>query len=264
MALELLSRFPAQRSSRAPLLFVHGAWHGAWCWEKHFLPYFARRGRAAHALSLRAHGNNDRQGLRFKRIDDYVADVAHVAAHFDRVPVLIGHAMGGLVVQRYLEGVSAPAAILLASVPPRGVLGATLRLAARHPLLCLAANATWDLYPLIRTPELAREIFLGEKAEIDEATRLWKRMQGESYLAFVDMLVLRRPRPRTVRRGGTPFLVLGGTADTVFTEAEVRRTAEAYGVEAEMFPGMAHDMMLDPGWRAVADRILAWLDGQGV
>jgi len=25
---------------------------------------------------------------------------------------------------------------------------------------------------------------------------------------------------------------------------------------------MAHDMMLEPGWQAVADRILAWLDAQ--
>jgi alpha-beta hydrolase superfamily lysophospholipase len=60
------------------------------------------------------------------------------------------------------------------------------------------------------------------------------------------------------------MLVLGGAADTTITEAEVRRTAGAYSVEADIFPGMAHDMMLDPGWRIVADRILAWLDEQGV
>jgi pimeloyl-ACP methyl ester carboxylesterase len=264
MPLELLSRFPAHASSRAPLLFVHGAWHGAWCWERHFLPYFARHGRAAHALSLRAHGSNDRRGLRFKRIDDYTADVAHVAAHFDRPPVLIGHSMGGLVVQRYLEARSAPAAVLLASVPPGGVLGATLRLAVRHPLLFLVANATWDLYPFIRTPKLAREAFLSQDTPLDEAAPLWERMQGESYLAFLDMLVFRRARAVMVRRGGTPFLVLGAAADTVFTEAEVRRTAAAYRVEAELFPRTAHDMMLDHGWRAVADRILAWLDEQGV
>jgi alpha-beta hydrolase superfamily lysophospholipase len=31
-----------------------------------------------------------------------------------------------------------------------------------------------------------------------------------------------------------------------------------------MFPGMAHDMMLEPDWQAVADRILSWLDDKGL
>jgi len=30
-------------------------------------------------------------------------------------------------------------------------------------------------------------------------------------------------------------------------------------VEAELFTGMAHDMMLEARWQDVADRILAWL-----
>lgn len=29
-----------------PLLFIHGAYTAAWCWEEHFLPYFAARGHA--------------------------------------------------------------------------------------------------------------------------------------------------------------------------------------------------------------------------
>ena len=40
--------------------------------------------------------------------------------------------------------------------------------------------------------------------------------------------------------------------------------SRAYGTTAEVFPGMAHDMMLEPGWRAVADRILGWLGERGL
>lgn len=32
-----------------PIVFVHGAWHGAWCWEEHFVDYFAQHGYAIHA-----------------------------------------------------------------------------------------------------------------------------------------------------------------------------------------------------------------------
>ena len=56
MTLEILSRLPKERTTHAPLLFVHGAYTGAWCWDEYFLPYFAERGFEAHAVSLRGHG----------------------------------------------------------------------------------------------------------------------------------------------------------------------------------------------------------------
>ncbi|MBI5715520.1 MAG: alpha/beta hydrolase, partial [Chloroflexi bacterium] len=44
MQLELITRQPASNPRPTPLLFVHGAWHGAWCWAEYFLPYFAQHG----------------------------------------------------------------------------------------------------------------------------------------------------------------------------------------------------------------------------
>ena len=41
---------------KTPVLFVHGAWHGAWCGDEHFLDFFADKGYRAVALSLRGHG----------------------------------------------------------------------------------------------------------------------------------------------------------------------------------------------------------------
>src|SRR5690606_22425315 len=63
--------------------------------------------------------------------------------------VLVGHSMGGLVVQKYLERGGALGAILLASVPTSGALGATLCFGAWHPLILLRANLVhrhlWEL-----------------------------------------------------------------------------------------------------------------------
>ena len=82
------------------------------------------------------------------------------------------------------------------------------------------------------------------------------QLQDESYLAFLDMLVFDLPRPARV---STPLLVLGGGADTVFHPSEIEATARAYGTQATLFPDMAHDMMLEPGWRNVAQAIRKWL-----
>ncbi|PRC62971.1 alpha/beta hydrolase, partial [Mycobacterium sp. ITM-2017-0098] len=35
--LEVIDKGSASAAHPAPLLFVHGAWHAAWCWDEHFL-----------------------------------------------------------------------------------------------------------------------------------------------------------------------------------------------------------------------------------
>ena len=260
MKLEIISKHPTEPSFATPLLFVHGAWHGAWCWDAHFLDYFAGQGFTVHALSLRGHGDSEgRSNLRWTRIDDYVEDVAKAAVRLPSPPIVIGHSMGGLVVQKYLETHSAPAGVLLASVPPSGVLGTTLRLAMRHPLIFATVNLKLSLYPLVATPALARESFFSAGLSDHKVNAYWERLQDESFLGFLDMLAFNLPHPERVK---TPMLVLGAEKDTVFTTDEVKATAKAYNTEADFFIGMAHDMMLEPMWKLVAERMVAWLREQ--
>lgn len=262
MNLELITEKPETGKRPAPLLFVHGAWHGAWCWEEHFLPYFASHGYSAHALSLRGHGGSPGgEHLRWARISDYVDDVAQVADAMETPPVVIGHSMGGLVVQKYLETHHAPAAVLLASVPPAGALRTALSIARRHPWAFLKANLSLSLYPVIGTPKLAREAFFAENISTEKLAGHFERLQNESYRAFLDMLFFNLPKPERV---STNILVLGAEKDTIFTPYEIEATAKAYRAAPEIWAGMAHDMMLEDSWQSVADRIIEWLDHRGL
>jgi hypothetical protein len=58
--------------------------------------------------------------------------------------------------------------------------------------------------------------------------------------------------------------VLGASDDAFFSPAAVERTGRAYRTQAEIFADVAHNMMLEPKWQAVADRILGWLDERGL
>ena len=60
------------------------------------------------------------------------------------------------------------------------------------------------------------------------------------------------------------MLVLGAEDDRAFTQDEVRATARAYDTDAQFFPDMGHNMMLEPGWQAVAERITQWLGHRGL
>lgn len=245
-----------------PLLLVHGAWHGAWCWEEGFADRLRDRGLEAHAMDLPGHGRDFRgtRALRWRRMADYVDAVANVAAELREPPIVVGHSMGGMVVQKYLERHPAPAAVLLASVPPRGVLRTTLHIARQHPWRFLLVNLRLSLAPLVETRELTRELFHAADADDGDVARWHDQIHDESYRAFLDMLVLALPRPRRV---DTPMLVMGAEDDTIFTPAEVRATAAAYGVEATIYSDMAHDMMLGRGWAEVADAVADWVTTAG-
>ncbi len=251
----LITRAPADGSPTYPhpLLFVHGAWHGAWCWDEYFLPWFAERGFAVHALDLRGHGETPpTRSLRATSADDYLEDIHAVVESLPTPPVLVGHSMGGYLTQRYLEDHDLPAGVLVASAPPRGVIGATVAIARSMTWPFVKANLSMSLYPLVADVEDSHHHFFSEAMPRSEVERYHARLQDESYRAFLDMLILRLPRPRAVT---TPMHVIGGAGDTIFSVDEVRATADAYGTEALIIDGVAHDMMLDAGWEAVAEAI---------
>jgi alpha-beta hydrolase superfamily lysophospholipase len=86
-------------------------------------------------------------------------------------------------------------------------------------------------------------------------------MQDDSFMAFLDMVALNLPRPARVR---TPLLVLGAARDNMIGPDEIDATGRAYHTRPEFIPGVAHNSMLEAGWQAVAERILAWLQARGL
>lgn len=262
VVLEVIDKGCVSEAHPVPLLFVHGAWHAAWCWDENFLGYFADLGYRALALSFRGHGGSPiDKPLRTCSVEDYVQDVRSVADELPVPPVVIGHSMGGLIVQKYLENRPAPAGVLMASIPPQGNFGSSLRWLRHRPWHAVKMAVTGKSLPYINTPELAREKFFSEATPEDTVLECAARLQEDSARVSVDCLVLNLPHPKRVT---TPLLVLGAEHDGAHTCKEVRSTAHAYGSEAEFFPGMGHNMMLEPGWEAVAERIHTWLGSRGL
>jgi pimeloyl-ACP methyl ester carboxylesterase len=260
--LEVIDKGCVSDAHPVPLLFVHGAWHAAWCWDEYFLSYFADKGYRAAALSFRGHGDSPSdKPLRACSVADYVADVRSVANRLPSPPVIIGHSMGGLIVQKYLESNPAPAGVLMSPIPPSGNLGNALRWARHHPSHFARMTITGKALPYINPPQLARERFFSPHTPEADVRKYAARLQEDSSRIGIDCLLLRLPRPKRVT---TPLLVLGADEDGAHTRKEIIATARAYGTEAEFFPDMGHNMMLEPGWESVAQRIHTWLGHRGL
>ena len=262
MNLEILTRHPAENKRTTPLLFIHGTLHTASCWDRYFLDYFAQHGFASYAVNLRGHGNSEgRERLRWTRIADFVEDLGNAVRQLPSPPVLIGHSMGGFIIQKYLETCEAPAAVLLSSPSPRGLLPTAVRVARRRPWVFTKVSLTLSLKPFIATPELVGEAFFSRDLPREQLLAYWKQTQDDSFRAFLDMVALDLPKPDKVK---TPLLVLGAALDNMIGLREVEATARAYGTQAEIIPDVPHNSMLDRNWPSVADRILAWLRERGL
>lgn len=258
--LNILSR-PAKTGSgdKPPIVFIHGAWHGAWCWESHFLDYFADRGFDCHAPDLRGHGDSPAvKAMRWNRIGDYVEDVLSVVDRLDRKPVLIGHSMGGFISQHCMRRSRRLAAVgLLATVPHYGAVPVSLKVAWQRPLDFTMVNLAWSLYPLVKDPAKAKHMFLEDDVSDAEAAEFAGRLTDESYWGYVDMLGLNLPGRYD---GDLPVLVVGGEKDTLFPPESQKATAKRYSGQCHIVEGAPHDLMLASQWRQAADHFIDWIN----
>eukprot|EP00667_Euglena_gracilis_P027941 EG_transcript_35101 len=105
---------PPRNTPRAQpfVLFVHGTFHGAWCWAEHWQPWLARQGVASVALNLRGTAgaplplvsDDDMTPIKLSDCVQDVVEAAHLlTARFRRPAVLAGHSLGGLVALKALE-----------------------------------------------------------------------------------------------------------------------------------------------------------------
>lgn len=266
-ALEVLKAAPVDEGvARAtPVVFVHGAFVGAWCWQAHFLDYFAACGFQAIAPSLRGHGDSEgRERLDTHGIREYVADLEAVVADLDGPPpILVGHSMGALVVQRYLERHPASAAVLMAPVPPQGLWPSTLRMAMGDPWLYAQYGLMQAFGSGAIDTQAAQRAIFSEPRPDAEMAGYARSVQRESQRALWDMSVHAAGRPSLVS-DAVPMRVIAAGGDALFDAEETQAVAELWGTEWQSLPGMGHAMMLEPDWQQAADAVIRWIWQQGI
>jgi len=137
----LVSVLPQVDTGRPPLLFVAEPGLGTSCFAAHWLPAAAVAGYSAYAVSVPASWR------------DGVDEVRRAAASLPSVPVLLGHGLGGAVVQVVLDQDPAPAGVLLAPsrLPRRRRVGKT-----SVPLLVIGTPDDLDV-PVDDVRRTARE-----------------------------------------------------------------------------------------------------------
>lgn len=253
--IEHIIQHPVNRIHETPLFFQHGAWHGAWCWQL-WMDYFSSLGYETHAISLPGHGKSPlrKRHINFYTFKDYVDVLAEQIETVSPKPIVVGHSLGGAVLQKYLETHQLPGAVLLSTLPSKGILPMALRLIRRYPLPILSGLLKLDLYEWVKTPELAQGLFLSKNTGLD-VIAFQRQLVSESVMNAIALLF---PFAK-INRNRSPILLLSGENDAVFTMDEENATAQKYGVANNIINGQPHDLMLESAWQQVADRIDRWI-----
>jgi pimeloyl-ACP methyl ester carboxylesterase len=245
------------------IVFVHGMYMNGESW----LPWVNRAassGFICHASSWPFHDGVPATrratvdpGLGHLRLADIVDHYKTAIDKLPSRPCLIGHSIGGLVVQRLVNDGYAAAAVAVSPAPPRGIISLSPHfLPANFPHI----NPFAGNRPVIMTKKRFHYTFANTLTR-RESDDLFEHTVPES--RNVPRSALTKAGAVDFRRSHVPMLFLSGDGDHLTPIDAVRRNAKAYkhgnGVSLEVFAGRCHAICNAPGWEEVADRAFEFL-----
>jgi len=235
-------------SDSPPFLLVHGACHGAWCW-KFWMEGLAEMGREGYALSLRNHPGSrtvdPETYLKQTTIADYAEDVARVAENIGRPCVVVGHSMGGMVTQKYVEQNDLAAGMVLLTSSPPGQLGP------------IRSQPLPEDAPFLPPPELSAKMFF-HTAEQEVIEWAVSQLVPESP-SVMNRYSLDQGDRIDVSAIQCPTLVISAGLDGTPVPKD-DRIARFYNADYILEADQGHDLMLEAGWRQVLEKMVAWSD----
>jgi len=256
--------------SSKTVVFVHGMYMTPLCWE-HWVEYYqahgytclapAWPGRDQPVDTLRKLHPDPRLGAL--TLSAVLESVANTVKALDEKPILVGHSMGGLVVQSLLQRDLAEAGVTIDSAPPMGVLSlkwAFLKSNWPHVDPFVPQDHPIEMtfkrfqYTFVNTLPLAEQQAAYERYVVPES----RRVPRESLRAKVDF---KKPHP--------PLLLIAGGADHLIPASLNRANWAKYKrspsvTDFKEFAGRAHFTIGQKGWEEVAGFTLAWLNQQGL
>jgi pimeloyl-ACP methyl ester carboxylesterase len=247
---------PATGTPKGAVVFVHGVCTNSAIWS-HWASAFAQRGFEAHCVDLRGHGQSDgKADAGSVRFDDHVEDL-EALVEATGASAIVGHDVGGLLGQALAGRCELRGLVLVSSMSPRGVSGASVlsllwrELRPRYVRAILRGHA-W------RPADGDVTHLLCGKLAPEESERLCASLEPESGVMARELVLSGVAVDEASVR--CPVFVVASTFDRLTPPARQRLLAARYRADYVEFAQHAHFPMLEPGWARPAAVIGRWLE----
>lgn len=246
------------------IVLVHGMFvnNTSWAdWKK----YYEEKGFTVYAPANPGHEGDPatlRANIHPKLVEtgfiDVVMNIAQLIDTLPEKPLVIGHSMAGLAVQKLIDLGKADAAVSIDGAPPKNVFPPFSTVKIVWPAINLFASK--DCY--LGTRDWYNRAFFNTltKPEQDEAYDAIavpesRKIGRETLLKSFSSAQFGKPHQ--------PILFIGGGNDNIFPPALTKKIAGKYKdpnsrVDVKVFENKSHYICGEKGWEDVADYILDW------
>lgn len=260
-----------------PVVFVHGLWIHSAAWQR-WLDLYRSAGYAPiapgwpgdAATVQETRGNS--AAVANKGIDDITDGYAQIIDGLAAKPIVVGHSFGGLIAQKLLAAGVAAAAIAIDPGQIKGVKPLPFaQIRSGLPVLSRPGNKA---KAVTLTKSQFRYGFGNavSEEESDELFDAWTIPGPGKPLFEASAANFTKASPAAVdtrKRDRGPLLIIGGGKDHTVPEVVARAAHTLYAgsgavTDYRAFPDRGHSLVLDHGWREIADYTLTWLNAQGL
>ncbi len=223
------------------LVFIHGMWCNGSIW-KNFIEYFKARNYECKAVNLK-----EGFDLRHVCFMDYVDKVASIVGKED---VLIGHSMGGLIVQKMAEQKRIKGGVAICSAPPKGI---------EHSNLTMKLHSLRFLPRIIMNKPVKPDIkfvqnFVANCIDKEKIEKIWDKIEPEAAKVAYELATGKIAVDEKKIR--CPLLFIATKNDKASPPSMVEKIAKKYNAEFVVKDG-CH--WIFDNWEGIAEEIAKFL-----
>jgi pimeloyl-ACP methyl ester carboxylesterase len=247
------------------IVFIHGMFQNPKSWEK-WIAYFTEKGYECIAPAWPLHEgeptdlrNNPPAGLGDLGLQTIVDEMERIVRALPEPPIVIGHSVGGLIVQLLTQKGLVEIGVPISSVAPNAMLAFDWGFMKNSALITNPLKGNEPFYTDLESFHASFCNIMSmeetEKAYNETATHDSRNVLRDC-LGEAGQIDTEMPH--------APLLFVAGGEDQIIPYELDRRNAEAYTDEVSIahfraFPGRGHWICGQEGWEEVAAYISEWL-----
>ncbi|HEY4151160.1 MAG TPA: alpha/beta hydrolase [Chitinophagaceae bacterium] len=260
--------------SKRTIVFIHGLWIHTSSWQP-WMNFFKQRGYETlnpgwpgDAPTVEGCRSNP-QAIANRGVTEVADSYEAVIKTLAEPPIIIGHSFGALITQVLLGRGIAAAGIAIDPAPMKGVW--------QLPFSALRAS-----FPVLGNPfnvKKAVSLSFGQfrygfanavpEQEARELYEAWtipapgRPLFQAAFATFAGS----ETKVNTANTTRGPLLVTGGEKDhiapPILGKASVKKYNSSVKTEFKLFKDRGHSLIVDHGWKEIAEYSLSWLNGNG-